>query len=104
MKHACTSIFQVSSGNHESVNGVNKSSVSDHGERLSGDELNVVRYIGGYVARSLHKKYKRMKKFKTHSQFVDCLGELAMEGEGDDVLIYTRSGLKLKVNATSFTG
>ena len=36
-----------------------------------------------------------MKKFKTHSQFVDCLEELVMEGEGDDVLIYTQKWFEI---------
>ena len=36
-----------------------------------------------------------MKKCKTHSQFIDCLGELAVEREGDDVLTYTRKWFEI---------
>ena len=56
---------------------------------LSSDELNAMRYACGYVPRSLLKKYET-KCGEVYSQFVQCLGEMAVEGEGDDVLTYTR--------------
>ena len=63
---------------------------------LTADELNVVRYVGGYVARSVLRKYeKKMGENEVYSQFIDCLGEMAVEGEGDDVLTYTRKWFEL---------
>ena len=56
---------------------------------LSADEMNVIRYVGGYVARSLLKKHEKRNGDK-HSQFIVCLGEMAVEGEGEDMLTYTR--------------
>ena len=61
---------------------------------LTGDEMNVIRYVGGYVARSLLKKYEKQKG-KVCSQFIDCLGEMAVEGDGDDVLTYTWTWFEL---------
>lgn len=63
---------------------------------LTANELNVVRYVGGYVARSVLKKYERMRS-EVASQFVECLGAMAVEGEGGDVLVYTRNWME-KVN------
>lgn len=49
-------------------------------------------HLPGYIARSLLKKYEKMvKKNEVHSQFIDYLGEMSVEGEGDDVLTYTRN-------------
>ena len=56
---------------------------------LTPDELNVVRYIGGYVACSLLRKYEKLN-IPVALQFVCCLGEIAVEGEGSDALDYTR--------------
>lgn len=56
---------------------------------LTPDELNVVRYIGGYVARSILRKYEKLNT-PVALQFVCCLDEIAVEGEGSDVLDYTR--------------
>ncbi len=47
------------------------------------------------MARSLLKKYEKKKRSEKYSQFIDCLGELAVEGEGDDVLTYTRKWFDL---------
>lgn len=56
---------------------------------LTVDELNVVRYVGGYVARSLLRKYEKMNTLVA-LQFVDCLGEMAVDGEGGNALDYTK--------------
>lgn len=68
------------SSNEESVDDV-----------LSADELNVMRYVGGYVIRKLLKCYEK-KSGVVYSQYTTCLGEMAVSdlGEGDDVLSYTR--------------
>ena len=63
-------------------------------DSLSADEMNVIRYVGGYVARSLLKKHEKMTG-DMHSQFITCLGEMAVEGEGEDVLTYTRHWFEL---------
>ena len=63
---------------------------------LTANEMNVIRYVGGYVARSLLKRYEKKKgQIQLHSQFIDCLGEMAVEGDGDDVLTYTRTWFDL---------
>jgi len=67
-------------------------SVSD--VTFSSDELNVLRYVGGYVARQLLKRYEK-KPGEIYSQYVACLGEMAVEGEGDDILSYTRRWMEL---------
>ena len=57
---------------------------------LSSDELNALRYACGYVAHSLLKKYERRKnKEDKLIQFISCLGEMAVSGEGESVLAYT---------------
>lgn len=56
---------------------------------LTSDELNAMRYACGYVPRSLLKKYE-IKCGDMYSQYVQCLGDMAVEGEGDDILTYTR--------------
>ena len=63
---------------------------------LTPDELNVIRYVGGYVARQLLHVYEK-KIGEVYRQYCDCLGEMAVEGEGDDVLTYTRNWID-KVN------
>ena len=59
---------------------------------LTPDELNVIRYVGGYIAWQLHVYEK--KRGEVYRQYCDCLG---IEGEGDDVLTYTRNWID-KVN------
>ena len=59
---------------------------------MSADEANVVRYVAGYVVRSLLKKYE--KKTDDRSLiFVECLQEMNAEEvshKDDDVLFFTR--------------
>lgn len=52
---------------------------------LTADELNVLRYVSGYVARQLLRRYEK-KPGEVYSQYVACLSEMAVAGEGDDVL------------------
>ena len=53
------------------------------------DELNAMRYGCGYIPRVLQKKYET-RDGNIYSQYVHCLGNMAVEGEGDDLLSYTR--------------
>lgn len=56
---------------------------------LTEDELNAMRYACGYVPHALLKKYET-RCGDVYSEYVQCLGDMAIEGEGDDVLAYTR--------------
>ena len=59
---------------------------------LTEDELNAMRYACGYVPHALLKKYET-RCGEMYSEYVQCLGDMAIEGEGDDVLTYTRKWL-----------
>lgn len=59
---------------------------------LTEDELNAVRYSCGYIPHALLKKYETRCE-DMYSEYVQCLGDIAIEGEGDDVLTYTRKWL-----------
>ena len=61
--------------------------------QLTADETNVIRYVGGYVALKLLQKYEK-KAGNVASWYVHCLGEMPVEGEGEDVLMYTRKWLE----------
>lgn len=61
---------------------------------FSEDELNALRYACGYVPRMLLKKYE-IRPGKTHSEYVQCLGDMAVEGDGDNILSYTRKWLDI---------
>ena len=57
---------------------------------VSVDELNTMRYVCGYVAHSLLKRYEK-KSGEVFSQYVTCLGEMAVAGhQDDDLLSYSR--------------
>ena len=56
---------------------------------LTFDDLNVLRYACGFVAHSLLKKFDKRKGQK-YALFVDCIGEIAVAGDGENVLEYTR--------------
>ena len=60
---------------------------------LTSDELNAMWCACGYVPRSLLKKYE-IKCRAVYSQFVQCLGDMAVEGEGDDVLTQGSGSIK----------
>ena len=63
-------------------------------DSISPDELNVLRYACGYVARKLLKHYEK-KRGDVVEQYVTCLGDMAVEGEGADLLAYTKRWLEL---------
>ena len=56
--------------------------------QISTDELNAMRYACGYVPRTLLKRYEN-KPGQVYSQYVQCLGDMAVEGE-DEFHTYTR--------------
>ena len=62
-------------------------------EVVSKDELNALRYACGYVY-SLLRKFEKRKGDK-YQQFVVCLGEMTVPGEGSNVLEYTSEWLSL---------
>ena len=63
-------------------------------DSISSYELNVLRYACGYVAQKLLKCYEK-KPGDTAEQYVACLGEMAVQGEGDDFLSYTKQWMEL---------
>ena len=76
---------------------------SSHGEHdaaegppLSKDELNGMRYAGGYVPHSLLKRFEK-RKGKKYDQFIECLGDMTVESEHSDFLNYTKDWIG-KVN------
>ncbi|SMN02542.1 hypothetical protein SPONN_1264 [uncultured Candidatus Thioglobus sp.] len=66
---------------------------TDSFTNISADELNVMRYVSGYVARSLLRRYEA-RTGDVYSQYVTCLGEMAVEGEGEDLLTYTKKWIE----------
>ena len=63
---------------------------------MSKDELNALRYAGGYVPHVLLKRFEKRVGQK-YDQFVECLGELAVSSGQEDFLEYTREWME-KVN------
>ena len=61
---------------------------------LTTDELNVLRYACGYVARVILKKYEK-KSGEVASQYIQCLGDMAVEGEGEDLQEYTKKWFEI---------
>ena len=59
---------------------------------LTSDEAYVLRYAGSYVAQTRLRKYEK-RSGEVSSQYVQCLGDISVEGEGNDVLSYTRRWL-----------
>ena len=62
--------------------------------QLTSDELNAMRYACGYVPHSLLKRYERMS-CEAYSDYIQCLGDMSVEGEGEDLLAYTRKWFEL---------
>ena len=54
----------------------------------SQDKVNALRYAAGFVPYSLLKCFEKRKGEK-YSQFAICLGEMAIMGEGSNILSYT---------------
>lgn len=82
-------IFTVLVSEYFSSQSTHSSESAKTQVELTSDELNAMRYACGYVPRSLLKKYET-KCGDVYSQYVQCLGDMAVEGEGEDVLTYTR--------------
>ena len=60
---------------------------------LKADNEQVVRYIAGYVALSLNKKYEKRASDNTALKYFDCLGRMSentSEGEPPTFLDYTK--------------
>ncbi len=73
---------------------MNKAVQTTESTELSSDELNAMRYACGYVPRSLLKKYERLSS-DTYSEYIQCLSDMSVEGEGGDLLDYTRKWFEL---------
>ena len=63
---------------------------------LSADELNAMQYACGYVPRALLRKYEKRTGSK-FNRFVECLGEMAVDGAESEFLMYTKRWIE-KVN------
>ena len=61
---------------------------------LPADELNVMRYVCGFVARHLLQVYEKRSGI-VYDQYTTCLSEMAVDGEGSDVLSYTRKWMEM---------
>ena len=61
---------------------------------LTTDDLNSMCYACGYVTRSILKMYEA-RSGEVASQYIQCLGEMAVQGEGDDLQEYTRKWFEL---------
>ena len=70
----------------------------DQPSELTKDELNSMQYACGYVPHQLLKKYEKRNGTK-YSQFVECLGNMAVVSEESsrDLLSYTKLWME-KVN------
>ena len=56
---------------------------------MGKDELNALRYAGGFVPHSLLKRYEK-KSGKKFEEYVECLGSMAVESDFGDFLDYTK--------------
>ena len=59
----------------------------------SSEEENAVRYASGYVAMKLRKEFMKKESEKA-AEFVECLSNMAIEGEESDYYVYTMEWLK----------
>ncbi len=71
-----------------------ESTARSKADSISPEELNVLRYACGYVALKLQKCYEKMHG-DIAQQYVTCLSEMAVDGEGNDLLDYTKRWLEL---------
>lgn len=62
---------------------------------LSKDELNILRYVSGFVPHSLLKRFERSEQ--KYGRFCECLGEMAVVSDHSDFLDYTKEWIS-KVN------
>ena len=61
---------------------------------MGSEEENAVRYASGYVAMKLMKEFMKEDSEKA-AQFVECLSNMAIEGEESDYYVYTREWLRM---------
>ena len=55
---------------------------------ITVDEENILRYAAGYVPYKLLKKYKYQSSLIAQS-YVECLGNMAVNGEDSSLMEYT---------------
>ena len=77
-------IFEDCMSEHFTITSSVHSSSEDE-VTLTAHELNALRYACGYIAHSLLKTFE-CKTGDKFSQYITCLGEMAVVGEGEDVL------------------
>ena len=56
---------------------------------LNAEEENALRYVSGYVALKLMRKYEK-EEGKKAMQFMECLSNMAVEGEESSFYNYTK--------------
>ncbi len=82
-------LFEKMLSNYFSETSKSVGKVTDYPEViLTKDELNALRYVGGFVPHALLKRYERYgKKYKI---FFECLGDMAVVSDETDFLDYTK--------------
>lgn len=70
------------------------SSSSSAKESLYADEENIIRYMSGYIAFKLLRKYQKVDSGKA-AQYVECLLKMAVEGPESNFYDYTKEWMKL---------
>ena len=61
---------------------------------IGKDELNALRYAGGFVPHSLLKRYEKKSEQK-FEEYVECLGSMAVESDFCDFLDYTKDWIDM---------
>ena len=88
--------------NIEPINSMEQQSVQQCGQStrsesntitLTAEEDNAIRYVCGYVASTLIKKFKKIKE-EPSVQFVECLGSMGSIGDDSSYLKYTSEWLE----------
>ena len=64
-----------------------------HEVTLLAEEENIVRYVSGYVAMKLGKKFKKQNGEKA-SQFMECLTRMSVMGDDTSFYNYTKQWVK----------
>ena len=89
-------LFEVVLPSHFSTKTPQPHRESEGVDSFTTDELNAMQYACGYVPRALLRKYEKRSGGK-FEQFVECLGEMAVDSEDSDFLTYTKTWIE-KVN------
>ena len=89
-------MFEMTIPHHIVSCTANKSSITESGSvELTGDELNVLQIVGGFVPHSLLKRFKKGGKY---TEYLECLSDMGVPGENDsNILDYTREWME-KIN------